>query len=132
MITSVFIVAVSITFIIICVTKRVILFSPAELPNSGISTKRIKLGEEEEEKSEKEIEEKSVEEKVWPEPPKRVTPPVRTAAILPNGVACPDGCKRFSSSEDPDPVIINKLGYGAVAGTGSFQLTLVNVINFIF
>lgn len=80
----------------------------AELPNSDISTKRIKLAEEEE-KSEKEIEEKSVEEKVWPEPSKRVAPPVRTAAILPNGVSCPDGCKRFSSSEDPDPVIVNKL-----------------------
>uniref|UniRef100_A0A671YXW9 Histone deacetylase 10 n=1 Tax=Sparus aurata TaxID=8175 RepID=A0A671YXW9_SPAAU len=59
--------------------------------------------------------EKSVEEKVWPEPSKRVAPPVRTAAILPNGVSCPDGCKRFSSSEDPDPVIVNKLRYGAVA-----------------
>lgn len=131
MITSVFIIAVSITFIIICVTKYVILFSPAELPNSDISTKRIKLAEEEE-KSEKEIEEKSVEEKVWPEPSKRVVPPVRTAAILPNGVSCPDGCKRFSSSEDPDPVIVNKLRYGAVAGSGSFQLTLIIVIDFIF
>ncbi|XP_073328894.1 polyamine deacetylase HDAC10 [Pagrus major] len=80
----------------------------AELPNSDISTKRIKLAEEEE-KTEEVIEEKSVEEKVWPEPPKRVAPPIRTAAILPNGVACPDGCKRFSSSEDPDPVIVNKL-----------------------
>uniref|UniRef100_A0A8C3G791 Histone deacetylase 10 n=1 Tax=Cyclopterus lumpus TaxID=8103 RepID=A0A8C3G791_CYCLU len=51
--------------------------------------------------------EKSAEEETWPEPPKRLAPPVSTALVLPEGVACPDGCKRFSSSEDP--VIVNKL-----------------------
>uniref|UniRef100_A0A4W6CYJ0 Histone deacetylase 10 n=1 Tax=Lates calcarifer TaxID=8187 RepID=A0A4W6CYJ0_LATCA len=51
----------------------------------------------------------SIEEKVWPEPPKRVTPTIRTAVVLPDGVTCPDGCKRFSSSEDLDPLIISKL-----------------------
>ncbi|XP_045893712.1 polyamine deacetylase HDAC10 isoform X2 [Micropterus dolomieu] len=73
----------------------------AELPTSDISTKRIKLAEEEEEKS--------VEEKLWPDPPKRVTPPIRTALVLPDGVACPDGCSRFSSSEGPDAVIVSRL-----------------------
>ncbi|XP_038561880.1 polyamine deacetylase HDAC10 [Micropterus salmoides] len=80
----------------------------AELPTSDISTKRIKLAEEEE-KLEKGEEEKSVEEKLWPEPPKRVTPPIRTALVLPDGVACPDGCSRFSSSEGPDAVIVSRL-----------------------
>ncbi|KAL7402809.1 hypothetical protein ABVT39_020225 [Epinephelus coioides] len=79
----------------------------AELPASEISTKRMKLAEEEEEKVEKREEEKHAEEKVWPAPPKRVAPPVHTALILPDGVACPDGCERFSSSEDP--VIVSKL-----------------------
>ncbi|XP_041795005.1 polyamine deacetylase HDAC10 [Chelmon rostratus] len=79
----------------------------ADLPTSDISTKRIKLAEEEEQ-SEK-GEETSAQEKVWPEPPKRVSPPIRTAVVLPNGVACPDGCERFSSSEDPDPLIVSKL-----------------------
>nr|XP_046249339.1 polyamine deacetylase HDAC10 [Scatophagus argus] len=77
----------------------------ADLPTSDISTKRIKLAE----ASEKEEEEKSVEEKVWPEPPKRVAPPIRTASVLPNGVKCPDGCKLFSSSEDLDSVTVSKL-----------------------
>ncbi|XP_070687142.1 polyamine deacetylase HDAC10 [Pempheris klunzingeri] len=81
----------------------------AETPPSDISTKRIKLEEEVEEKTEKAGEEKSAEEEVWPEPPKRVTPPLRTALVLPNGVACPDRCKRFSCSDDPDPVRVNKL-----------------------
>ncbi|KAE8296068.1 hypothetical protein D5F01_LYC04820 [Larimichthys crocea] len=83
----------------------------AELPTSDISTKCIKLAEEGEEgeRLEKVEEEESAEEESWPEPPKRVAPPVRTALLLPDGVACPDGCKRFSSSDDPDPVIVNKL-----------------------
>ncbi|XP_035520376.1 polyamine deacetylase HDAC10 [Morone saxatilis] len=80
----------------------------AELPTSGISTKRIKLAEEEE-RLEKGDEEKSREEQVWPEPPKRVTPPIRAALVLPDGVACPDGCESFGSSEDSDPDIVNKL-----------------------
>uniref|UniRef100_A0A8C4HWC1 Histone deacetylase 10 n=1 Tax=Dicentrarchus labrax TaxID=13489 RepID=A0A8C4HWC1_DICLA len=60
-------------------------------------------------------EEKSQEEQVWPEPPKRVTPPIRAALVLPNGVACPDGCESFGASEDADPVIVNKLRYVAAA-----------------
>ncbi|XP_076588220.1 polyamine deacetylase HDAC10 [Chaetodon auriga] len=80
----------------------------AELPTSEISTKRIKLAEEEE-STEKGEEEKSSKEQVWPEPPKRVTPPIRTAVVLPDGVACPDGCERFSSSEDPDAGIVRNL-----------------------
>uniref|UniRef100_A0A8C3ADR9 Histone deacetylase 10 n=1 Tax=Cyclopterus lumpus TaxID=8103 RepID=A0A8C3ADR9_CYCLU len=78
----------------------------AELPTSDVSTKCIKLAEEEEKQKTGEVE-KSAEEETWPEPPKRLAPPVSTALVLPEGVACPDGCKRFSSSEDP--VIVNKL-----------------------
>uniref|UniRef100_A0A8C4HWE2 Histone deacetylase 10 n=1 Tax=Dicentrarchus labrax TaxID=13489 RepID=A0A8C4HWE2_DICLA len=70
---------------------------------------------EEEERLEKGDEEKSQEEQVWPEPPKRVTPPIRAALVLPNGVACPDGCESFGASEDADPVIVNKLRYVAAA-----------------
>ncbi|KAG8012813.1 Beta-parvin [Nibea albiflora] len=80
-----------------------------ELPTSDISTKRLKLAEEEEERLEKVEEEESAEEEAWPEPPKRVAPPIRTALLLPDDVACPDGCKRFSSSDDPNPAIVNKL-----------------------
>ncbi|XP_029288791.1 polyamine deacetylase HDAC10 [Cottoperca gobio] len=81
----------------------------AELPTSDVSTKRSKLEEEEEEEErlEEGEEKKSAEEEVWPEPPKRVAPPVRTALVLPNGVACPDGCTRFSSPDDS--VIVSKL-----------------------
>ncbi|XP_056272493.1 polyamine deacetylase HDAC10 isoform X2 [Pseudoliparis swirei] len=79
----------------------------AELPTSNISTKCIKVTEGEEEKQETGEEEKSAEEETWPEPPKRFPPPVSTAVVLPEGVACPDGCKRFSSSEDP--AIVDKL-----------------------
>uniref|UniRef100_A0A3Q1BEE0 Histone deacetylase domain-containing protein n=1 Tax=Amphiprion ocellaris TaxID=80972 RepID=A0A3Q1BEE0_AMPOC len=82
----------------------------ADPPPSDISTKRVKLTEvKEEEKTVTEEEKKSPEEKAWPEPPKRVAPPVRSAAVLPSDVACPEGCKRFSSSEDLDPLIVNKL-----------------------
>uniref|UniRef100_A0A3Q1BAA4 Histone deacetylase domain-containing protein n=1 Tax=Amphiprion ocellaris TaxID=80972 RepID=A0A3Q1BAA4_AMPOC len=78
----------------------------ADPPPSDISTKRVKLTEvKEEEKTVTEEEKKSPEEKAWPEPPKRVAPPVRSAAVLPSDVACPEGCKRFSSSEDLDPLI---------------------------
>lgn len=100
--------------ILLFIHSFIILFrlSPAGLPTSDISTKRVKLAEEE--TSEKGEEEKSAEEKVWPEPPQRVSPPVRAALVLPNGVTCPDGCKRFSSSEDPDPVTVSRLRYAAV------------------
>ncbi|GLD58977.1 histone deacetylase 10 [Lates japonicus] len=82
----------------------------ADLPTCEISTKRIKVAEEEEEKTlDKGEEGNSAEEKVWPEPPKRVTPTIRTAVVLPDGVTCPDGCKHFSSSDDLDPLIVSKL-----------------------
>uniref|UniRef100_UPI0037E8A49B polyamine deacetylase HDAC10 n=1 Tax=Semicossyphus pulcher TaxID=241346 RepID=UPI0037E8A49B len=81
----------------------------ADLPASDISTKRIKLAEKEIDNTADGEEEKIVEEKVWPEPQKRVTPPVRTAVVLPDGVACPDGCKRLSSSEVSDPGTVNRL-----------------------
>lgn len=81
----------------------------ADLPDFELSTKRIKLAEEEEEKLEKGEEAVTKKEEVWPEPPKRVAPLVRTALVLPDGVACPDGCKRFSLSENLNPLIANKL-----------------------
>ncbi|XP_056244390.1 polyamine deacetylase HDAC10 [Seriola aureovittata] len=81
----------------------------ADLPSSDISTKRIKLAEEEENTEDKGEEKKSAEEKVWPEPPRRVTPAVRAAVVLPDGVACPDGCKHFGSSEDIPPLMVDNL-----------------------
>ncbi|XP_070828274.1 polyamine deacetylase HDAC10 isoform X2 [Chaetodon trifascialis] len=104
----------------------------AELPTSEISTKRIKLAEEEE-RSEKGEEGKSVKEQVWPEPPKRVTPPIRTAVVLPDGVACPDGCERFSSSEDPDAGIVSKLRENFLkdADDGAALTTLSSLIALI-
>ncbi|XP_053283241.1 polyamine deacetylase HDAC10 [Pleuronectes platessa] len=75
----------------------------ADLPTSDISTKRFKLAEETEEK------EDGDKETVWPEPDKRLAPAVRTAVVLPDGVACPDGCHPFTLSEDLDPLIVNKL-----------------------
>ncbi|KAM9352282.1 polyamine deacetylase HDAC10 [Symphorus nematophorus] len=80
----------------------------ADLPTSDASTKRVKLAEEEKPLEQGE-EKKSSEEKVWPEPPIRVTPPIRTAVVLPNDIACPDGCRNFTSSGDPEPVIVSKL-----------------------
>lgn len=53
--------------------------------------------------------EESAEAMAWPQPPQRVSPPVRVASVLPEGVMCPDGCKRFSLSEDPDPATVSKL-----------------------
>ncbi|XP_005451077.1 polyamine deacetylase HDAC10 [Oreochromis niloticus] len=81
----------------------------ADLPTSTISTKRIKLREGEETTEKGGEEEKDAEEKVWPEPPKRVTPPVCAALVLPDDVACPEGCERFSFSEDLDPLLASKL-----------------------
>lgn len=80
----------------------------AELPTFDISTKRAKLTEDKAPQAGEE-EKKSAAVAEWPEPPRRVPPPVRTAAVLPDGVACPDGCQRFSSSEDPDPATVGKL-----------------------
>uniref|UniRef100_A0A673BR72 Histone deacetylase domain-containing protein n=1 Tax=Sphaeramia orbicularis TaxID=375764 RepID=A0A673BR72_9TELE len=82
-------------------------FSPADLPTFELSTKRIKVVEEEE-RTEKVEEEKNTEEIVWPDPPKRVSPCVRTAVVLPDGVDCPDGCKRFTDLH-PDPLLGKKL-----------------------
>lgn len=80
----------------------------ADLPTSELSTKRIKVVEEEEERTEKVQEEKNTDEIVWPDPPKRVSPCVRTAVVLPDGVDCPDGCERFSDLH-PDPLLVKKL-----------------------
>lgn len=82
---------------------------PAELPTFDISTKRNKLTEGEAPQVGEEKEKKSAAVAEWPEPPRRVSPPVRTAAVLPDGVACPDGCQQFCSSEDPDPATVGKL-----------------------
>lgn len=76
------------------------LTSPADLPTDELSTKRIKLLAGEEERVEKSEEEKKTEEIVWPDPTKRISPPVRTAVVLPEGVTCPEGCQCFCSSQD--------------------------------
>lgn len=81
------------------------------MPTSEISSKRAKLAEETKEKAEGVT---VKEEKVWPEPQKRVCPPVRAALILPDGVNCPEGCQHFSSTEDLDPVTVSKLRYEAL------------------
>ncbi|XP_017293313.1 polyamine deacetylase HDAC10 [Kryptolebias marmoratus] len=80
----------------------------ASLPPADISTKRIKLAEEEA-KTEVGEEEKSTEEKVWPEPPKRFSPPVRCASVLPDDVTRPDGCKRLGADQDVNPLTASKL-----------------------
>lgn len=80
------------------------------MPTSEISSKHAKLAEETKDKAEGET---VKEEKVWPEPQKRISPPVRAALILPDGVNCPEGCQRFSSTEDLDPVTVSKLRYEA-------------------
>lgn len=92
--------------------SKQLLPSSADLPASTISTRQIKLGEGEETTEKGEEEEKDAEEKVWPEPPKRLTPPVCAALVLPDDVACPEGCECFSFSEDLDPLLASKLRYG--------------------
>ncbi|KAG7262320.1 hypothetical protein CRUP_036507 [Coryphaenoides rupestris] len=60
--------------------------------------------------AQKEPEKKEEEEIVWPEPLPRVAPPIRTALVLPDTVACPDGCARFSAAaEGPDPLEMARL-----------------------
>uniref|UniRef100_A0A7N8WQ36 Histone deacetylase 10 n=1 Tax=Mastacembelus armatus TaxID=205130 RepID=A0A7N8WQ36_9TELE len=108
--------------------KVLLLFSPADLPACDISTKRIKLAEEEE-NMDKQEEKKSTEENVWSQPPKRISPLIRTAVLLPDDVPCPDGCQHFSSSQDPDPH--NKQRYGTVVGNASFYLPVSTLIKFI-
>uniref|UniRef100_A0A672HGW3 Histone deacetylase domain-containing protein n=1 Tax=Salarias fasciatus TaxID=181472 RepID=A0A672HGW3_SALFA len=51
---------------------------------------------------------------VWPEPVKRVAPPVRTAALLSDEAVCPEGCKRLATSDKLDPRVAGKLRCGAV------------------
>uniref|UniRef100_A0A3P9LBV3 Histone deacetylase 10 n=1 Tax=Oryzias latipes TaxID=8090 RepID=A0A3P9LBV3_ORYLA len=78
-----------------------------DLPTFEISTKHIKLsGEENKDEAEVGEEQKSPEEKIWPEPPKRVSPRVCSAVVLPDGVVCPDACERLSSSEDLGPHLL--------------------------
>ncbi|KAM8892498.1 polyamine deacetylase HDAC10 isoform 2-T2 [Spinachia spinachia] len=78
----------------------------ADLPTSDVSTKAMELAAEDEEKQKKAEEEQSAE--AWPEPGKRAAPAVRTALVLPDGVACPQGCTRFSSPADA--VKVGRLG----------------------
>lgn len=86
-----------------------------EPPASEISTKRARLAEDERS-------EQGEEENVWPEPPKRVSPSIRTALVLPKGVTCPDGCQLFSPSEDLDPITLKKLRCAVLPAEGSFHL----------
>uniref|UniRef100_A0A1A8MKH6 Histone deacetylase 10 n=1 Tax=Nothobranchius pienaari TaxID=704102 RepID=A0A1A8MKH6_9TELE len=76
---------------------------------ANISTKHIRIAEDEEEEEKMELreEEKNSEEKVWHEPPKRPCPPIRSASVLPDDVACPDGCKRIT--KDIHPLIVSRL-----------------------
>lgn len=90
------------------------LFFAADPPTCEISTKRMKLAEEGEVLDD---DKKSTEDIVWPQPVERVSPPIRTAVVLPDGVTCPDRCKRLSLSEDPDPLVVNKLRYAAMVGS---------------
>ncbi|XP_054631717.1 polyamine deacetylase HDAC10 isoform X2 [Dunckerocampus dactyliophorus] len=68
----------------------------AEKPPADVSTKRTKL----EEKLEGGEATVSKPDLAWPEPSVHVPPPLRTAAVLPEGVACPDRC--CSLPWDPD------------------------------
>ncbi|XP_068169778.1 polyamine deacetylase HDAC10 isoform X2 [Antennarius striatus] len=73
----------------------------AELPSFEISTKRVKDEEKESKQTNEEV--------MWPEPQIRVAPPVCTAVVLPDGVACPDGCKAFTPLDDSDPAVVCNL-----------------------
>lgn len=92
----------------------------ADLPTSEISSKHDKSAEETKDEAAKET---VKEEKVWPEPQKRVCPPVRAALILPDNVTCPGGCQRFSSTEVLDPATVSKLRYKVLTHHGySFRI----------
>ncbi|XP_020790615.2 polyamine deacetylase HDAC10 [Boleophthalmus pectinirostris] len=80
----------------------------ADLPSNELSTKRVKLAEDEN-PVEKNEEEKEAKEIVWPDPLKRTSPSVRTAVVVPEGITCPEGCQLFCPSEDPDPNLIKQL-----------------------
>lgn len=96
-------------FILLFIRSRL---SSADLPTSGISSKRAKLAETSKDKAEGETVKG---EKVWPEPQERVCPPVRAALILPDGVNCPEGGHRFSATEDLDPVTVSMIRSEALA-----------------
>ncbi|CAG5957741.1 unnamed protein product [Menidia menidia] len=81
----------------------------AGLPDSHVSAKRIRSAGGEGERTEVGEEEKSAEEQAWPEPPQRVSPPVRCALVLPGGEAPPDGCEQISSREELHPLMLTKL-----------------------
>ncbi|KAM4733489.1 polyamine deacetylase HDAC10 [Anableps anableps] len=85
-----------------------ILKHAANPPTTDISTKRMKL-EEEEEKAETAEEERSTGQKVWREPPERVCPPVCSASVLPDDAVCPDGLKCLSSSKDLQPLVVSRI-----------------------
>lgn len=76
----------------------------ADLSSLQISTKPTGFPKEVEENTEKEKEAC-----VWPEPLKRVAPPVRTAVLFSDDAVCPDGCKRLASCDKPDPRVVSKL-----------------------
>ncbi|KAM6936987.1 polyamine deacetylase HDAC10 [Xenentodon cancila] len=84
----------------------------ADPPSLDISTKRVKLAEEEEEEEEERTKlaekETCADEMVWPEPPKRASPPVRTALVLPSDVACPERCERINAAA-LDPLTVSKI-----------------------
>ncbi|XP_029901022.1 polyamine deacetylase HDAC10 [Myripristis murdjan] len=81
----------------------------ADLPASELSAKSLKVAEQKTGNEPEAQEQRSPEEIVWPEPPKRLCPPVRTAVALPEGVACPDACKRCSSAEAPSSLVLNRI-----------------------
>nr|XP_019934185.1 PREDICTED: histone deacetylase 10 [Paralichthys olivaceus] len=96
----------------------------ADLPTSDISTKHLKLADEDE---------YSDDETEWPEPVKRFAPAVRAAVVLPDAVACPDRCHPFTLSEDLDPFIVNKLkeNFLKEADDGDALSTLSRLINLV-
>ncbi|XP_077425342.1 polyamine deacetylase HDAC10 isoform X2 [Vanacampus margaritifer] len=80
----------------------------AGAPPSEVSTKRIKL--EEKEREEKLQRGEAADSKAgitWPQPQTCVLPPVRTAVVIPEEMACPDGCKRFNLSQHADSLSDN-------------------------
>uniref|UniRef100_A0A672HG66 Histone deacetylase domain-containing protein n=1 Tax=Salarias fasciatus TaxID=181472 RepID=A0A672HG66_SALFA len=58
---------------------------------------------------------------VWPEPVKRVAPPVRTAALLSDEAVCPEGCKRLATSDKLDPRVAGKLRENFLEGEGDSE-----------
>ncbi|XP_034031950.1 polyamine deacetylase HDAC10 [Thalassophryne amazonica] len=81
----------------------------ADLPTFPLSTSHIKLSGEQLENAKDTEESVSTQEKVWPELQKRFSPLTQTALVLPDGMTCPDGCERFSTTDDPDAVTVSIL-----------------------